>query len=312
MIILFIELKCLFEKITEKTRALNFAIKRRIIQFLVPRLSLKRGLVVFSYLYYYLGRHHHKRPAKMAAQNYQLIVGKKNKHVYARVWRMKYILDMAIYLQNPDVIKNMHELRDELNLYLNKIRTQGKTPLLAPLHMSSDMAASVLCSMVEPKIASVISIYKLADFGPEERKSMDILGIDLQQINPLESSRKLAHAIKQCRHNTLNLVVFPDALPQSTYKIVGKMMPTKPVKLFNRQGKLHLGLDRIAHLMKAEVLFFYIYMQEGKLRLRLFPVVPQEEIEQHSTAIIETALREHPESWLLWHYPSLFYFNSSQ
>jgi lauroyl/myristoyl acyltransferase len=294
-------------KISAFLSKLKLAFLSRLLRFCHPKFGIK----IISYFLYYPRFWRFLAPARIASDNYKIISGQNRAQLYHNVWRMKKVLEMAMYFHNPYLLANMRDLAGELEEKIADIRHRGKTPIMAPLHMCSDMLASVLCSMVSPQKSSVISIYQNSDFGPQEHQAMEQLGFVLEQINPLDSGRKMTQALRQAQRQEKNFVIYPDALPQSTWRLTGKMMPTQTLQIFQRQGRVHLGTERIARLLDAEIVLFYLNFDGQRLRLHIFDVLSHQDFIKKSAPLIEQALTAHPESWLLWHYPSLFYFNAT-
>lgn len=311
MIYLYMEVCYFFnffvQKISVSQSKLIQVCLSKLITFCHPRFGLK----IISYFLYYPRAWRFMAPARIATDNYKIVSGKHRPLLYHNVWRMKKVLEMAFYLNNPYLLANIRDLAAELDQKIADIRLQGKTPILAPLHMCSDMLASVVCSMVAPQKSSVISIYQSNNFGPNELQTMEKFGFVLEQINPLDAGRKMALALRQVQRQETNFVIYPDALPQSTWRITGKMMPTKVLQIFQRQGRLHMGTERIARLLDAEIVLFYLNFDGQRLQLHILDVLNHKDFIKKSAPLIEQALTDHPESWLLWHYPSLFYFNAN-
>lgn len=311
MIYLYMEVCYFFNAILKKFSTYQSKIKYSCLSKIFTFCHPKFGIKIVSYFLYYPRVWRFRSPARVATDNYKIISGKTRPWLYHNVWRMKKPLELAMYFHNPYLLANMRDLAVELEKTIADIRQRGKTPILAPLHMCSDMLASVLCSMVTPQKSSVISIYQHNDFGPNEIRAMEQLGFMLEQVNPLDSGRKMAQVLRQAQRQERNFVIYPDALPQSTWRLTGKMMPTKKLHIFQRQGRLHAGTERIAGLLNAEIVVFYLTFDGQRLQLHLLDVLSHTDFIKQSASLIEQALTAHPESWLLWHYPSLFYFNAN-
>ena len=87
-------------------------------------------------------------------------------------------------------------------------------------------------------------------------------------------------------------------------------MRTCDCSLFGRPAHLHSGLNELARLSQSQVVFFGLYSDHGHLRLAIFGHSPSDELPSRTPAIIEQALRDYPQAWLLWYSPSFFYFNN--
>lgn len=240
------------------------------------------------------------------AGNHRRILGVPARLRYASVARRRLALHSALYHTEPglmamiaDCAATLARTRDE--------RLPGGTPcIFAPLHVCADAVAAMTVAMVAPRRTHVYSIYPDGYFGASQMSRLQACGLELIQHHPDEAPAQQRAMIRELRAGTANLVIFPDILPQFTTGLLGRQMRTRPVSLFGRPARLHCGAEELARLAGATVIPFYIHWADGRLAIRVFdPCADTDGVAR----CIEQALREHGDQWLLWHFPSLFYFN---
>lgn len=296
-------------------------ISNKLMRSVVRRLGVGYSFTLASYIYWIYHKYKDigfRRAVllnQISAQNYQLLMNEPpaKSNIYSRVWRTKNMLEKYIYYENPLIIEQIRNIASQLDKEVASVESRAKTPILSPLHMCSDMLAAIACSMVQPYSTSVISIYNEDYFGLNENNFFKKnKNTSLQQVNPEKASTKLARTLKKTQKRQENIVIFADALPQITESIVGYSMPTKLVKLFGREGRLYSGIDRLTTMVDAEVIFFYLYWENNTVKLRTFPAVSKQELTTKTSEYIETALKERPTDWFMWHATNLFYLNTEK
>lgn len=315
MMIIYINTLSFFFNIQQYLLKRWESLKTTALNNIVGRMDLRYGLPILSWAIMF-HRRFTKGNAKilneLAGSNYTYIFNEDNtnrKKLYSNAWGTKLALELTLKAENQQLVKQMRGLAAQLDEIVEQIEQRGKTPIFSPLHMCSDMMATMVSTMAKPCTASVVSIYKQNNFGNDEA-FFARYNIYLHQVNPLKASMKLARVLRSTKKRNENTIIYADALPQCTYRIVEELMPTKTVTLFGRQGRLHSGIDRLASMVDAEVIFFYLYWEKGELKLRAFSPVETAQLTEKTCEILETALHEKPEAWILWHIPNLFYFNA--
>lgn len=292
----------------------------RITRPILSHLGLGYSFTLVSYIFWLYHKFHWvgfsrcKLLNRLAAENYQHLFNQPaNKNLYSHVWRIKHMLEKYVYYENKHIIRQMRNIAKQLDNEIAIVENKSKIPILSPLHMCSDMLAAMICSMVKPYSTTVISIYQEDYFGLKENEFFSHQHNSLlRQVNPNKSGTKLAQALKKTKNRQENIVIFADALPQVTESIVGYDMPTKPIRLFNRAGRLYSGIDRLTTMLDAEVIFFYLYWENNTIKLRTFPSVNKQNLTTKTAEYIETALKERPAEWFMWHSPNLFYLNTDK
>ncbi|WP_404993104.1 hypothetical protein [Cupriavidus pauculus] len=226
---------------------------------------------------------------------------------YAQLVRQRIVLESALYHTEPRMIEMMRACAAKLAHCRTRMIGRGETPIFAPLHFCSDMVAATVAAMTEPYRSHVFSIYKEGYFGAAEQAQCERTGIaEFVQHHPDDPPSHFRSMVRDLRSHRANVVIFPDILPQFTNGYLGRAMRTRDVLLFGRPARLHSGAEELARMAGAKLVPFYIYWLEGKLEIRIFePCANGDEVAR----CIERALRERGDQWLLWHFPSLFYFN---
>ena len=231
-----------------------------------------------------------------------------------RQLRRAAALDQALYFCNPSLLRELRACAAVLQQRADALRQAGHAVVFAPLHFESDMLAAIVCAMVSPGTATVISVHRPQEYGPDEAARMREGGYQLDQFNPSAPAHEIGGRfpalLRAVKRHAVNLVIFPDALPEFTVPITGKSMRTRSSCVFGQPAALHCGLDEMARLAHATAIYFYLYSAQGQIKLHLLGEASHEQIPQMTTAAIETALKRDPHAWILWHWPSLFFFNA--
>ncbi|MGL4754939.1 MAG: hypothetical protein ACRCXB_21420 [Aeromonadaceae bacterium] len=226
------------------------------------------------------------------------------------LWKKKVYLDKCLYHYNNKLTLELIAAAKKLQIEMEKIQLGGDPVILAPLHTVSDVVVGTLCSYLDTEKILIISNHDYHSIGPDEKVKLDAQ--KMQLINPKQLNiPTLKSIIRKVKSHENVFVLYPDVPPEVTWKLSGKSMRTFDCKLFSRQARLHSGLSELAKMTKAKVLFFCMVDKGGVLDVVISGVLPWNLIAERSPTIIENAIRQYSEQWLLWHTPSLFYFNSA-
>jgi hypothetical protein len=248
---------------------------------------------------------------RYAINNVYSALGKSYKVNHNRLWAEKKLKETLLYLNNEHIIGQLRRCADELECYLRENVNDERPVILSPLHMVSDVLASVMCGFTSPQETLVISTHKDDALGSGEDASLHRMGIRLKKLDPARvDSTTLRRALRAVKDKKSKLVIFADAPAEITLTLTGKQMRTYDCLLFNRPAHLHSGLNELARLSDARVVFFGLYCRSGRLHLKIFGLAEASELPMLVPAFVEQALKSYPESWLLWYSPSLFYFNN--
>lgn len=246
----------------------------------------------------------------LACANARRMTGEDRPLDSMRLWSDKQLKETLLYMNDEQIISQLHECARELDAYI-RLNLSGEKPvILSPLHMTSDVLASVMCGFLSPKETVVISTHQDDTLGTNEAGSLTKMGVNLIKIDPeLADAAALRRLIRNVKAGTSQLVIFADAPLEVTLALTGKQMRTYDCSLFGRPAHLHSGLNELARLSQSQVVFFGLYCERSRLRLAIFGHSQAEELPARTPMIIEHALHSFPQAWLLWHTPSFFYFN---
>jgi hypothetical protein len=250
---------------------------------------------------------------RYAAANFQSLMQSTERYSPKSLWRQKDYLEKSLYFHRAQQVRALRACAQKLERAAAEIRLGGQPILFAPLHVVSDvLAVLVVASMnLGHNHATAISSHgQGVALGPLEAESLKGLNINLTQMDPLAlKPGEFKAAIKAIKQHRTHFVVFPDILPEITYRLNRKSMRTYDCSLFGRPAKLHSGLNDIARLSGATALFFCLMEKDGQLDIDILQAVPAAKLTEEGPRVIEAAIRKHARQWLLWHSPSLFYFN---
>lgn len=227
---------------------------------------------------------------------------------YRVAMRRRMVLDSAVCCAAPTLVPMLEACAAQLEAAISRASRRGGPPVLAPLHMCSDITATVVAALAAPRRAHVFSIYGQERIGLMEASHLQAHGMTVIQHAPDAPLAAHRRIMRELREHAANLVMFPDILPQFSEAYLGYAMRTRSVRLFGREARLHVGAESFARMAGVGILPFYIYWQDDRLAIRIFD--PCDDVDGIARCM-EQALWSHGDQWLLWHFPSLFYFNDS-
>lgn len=259
-----------------------------------------------------LNRLRHNEMDRLADANFQWLMRAPDGYCPRVLWKKKYHLEKAIYFHRAKKVAELRACAQKLERVAAEIRLSGRPVIFAPLHTLSDVTSVLVVGSMRGHATAISSHGQCDLLGPREAESLIGLKINLKQLDPLAmSSREFKASIQSIKENRTNFILFPDILPEITFRLNRKSMRTYDCTLFGRPAKLHSGLNDIARLSGATALFFCLIEKDGRLDLDILAPVPAAQLTEEAPRVIEAAIRKHAKYWLLWHSPSLFYFNPS-
>lgn len=191
----------------------------------------------------------------------------------------------------------------------------GCDVILYPLHVFSDEIAVIVGLGASNNRLYVISD---VDEGDWKKRWGDVVekwkknNRDLYLFNPFvksktDASRGIRKIVKKVRNNTADFAVFPDALPEYTRRS-GQSHSYKKSILFGKESNLHAGPFNFPSLMRKDVLPYYIFLKNGRLKIEILPIIEKNNVKHDLPLLIEHVIGGmHYKQWLLWHFPSFFY-----
>lgn len=268
-----------------------------------------RGIVYFFILY---ARVHtllfKTQQSTMEASNIKKITGsnihRRNMAFYRRMQRH---IVMLLFFGNKCLEKDIMHCAQILSTHAG----QDRPVVFMPLHILNDNLAGVTATLAAGK-----NNYVVVTNSDDRVKLQQLpwykthLADRFHTIN-VETDRRdaLPRAIKEVRNKQACLTIFPDILPEYTARLVSRPQPKEQAVIFGRPALRHAGPAKIAGLTDAQVVPFYIYWHRGHLKIKVMPAMKAVDGLLDLDRVIEEALREKPEQWMLWHFSSFFYFN---
>ncbi|WP_421207087.1 hypothetical protein [Aeromonas sp. 601027] len=186
-----------------------------------------------------------------------------------------------------------------------------------PFHVFSDEFPIVVLALATKKKLSVISDVSKDTWSSKWGQAVSQFRSDwisdLDLYNPFELSendaaKNIRKIIGECKNDLCDFALFPDALPEYTVRLRGAHTYKKST-IFERRALLHSGGFVFPRLMKKDILPYYVYVEGFKLKLRIFPLIDKGDVGDKLPFLIECVIKEKSEQWMLWHFPSFYYFN---
>lgn len=251
-----------------------------------------------------------KARAHVAAANKRALLEKGEVMDFVRLTQRRKVLEMAAtWAQNPRVLADIARCSAELDAVVAPLHEAGSPVILAPLHMVSDVLAGMVGAGVTPGKTTVIVSQSVELYQREVRQ---LGGIEMDYCSIHDDSRDIAgnlmDAVMEAASLQRNIMLFPDITPDYTVHASRTSTAKLPCRLFGRQAHLHSGILRIARMLSAQVVFYHLY-EEGGLKLHIHPPVAARGLKKMLPDIIESAIRQHPDDWMLWHAHSLYFIN---
>lgn len=248
--------------------------------------------------------------AAVARANQHALLGDGPSVDFIRQMRRRQVLELAAtYGRNPQLMTEMASCSAQLNQIVAPLHAAGSPVILAPLHMVSDILAGMVGGEVSPGKATVI-VSSGAEVYQEQARRQG--GVNLDYCSIHDDNRAIAgnltSALMEAADNQRNIIIFPDITPDYTVTTNRARTAKLPCRLFNRPANVHSGVVRLARALSASVVFYYLYYDRG-IKIHIFPPVEAAALPQALPEVIETALRQRPEDWMLWHAHSLFFIN---
>lgn len=282
------------------------------------RLLLRRGYIT-SVLFVsnllcrvgLLGRQYRNRN-KVATENFRSLIETKGHIDMSWIAVRRFILEeAATWGQNQKIMAQVRVCTLELDSVVAPLRQQNKPVVLAPLHMVSDVLATMVGAGVTPGNATVV-VSSSAEQQKYNASARELGQVNLSYCSIHQGNKVLASQLMTAMTETAtgqkNIIVFPDITPDYTVQTEEGASSKLSCHLFNRAAKLHNGVVRLSSAISAQVVFYHLYYQNG-LQIKVYPPVAAKDVATQMPAIIENAVRHYPNDWLLWHSHSLYFIS---
>jgi lauroyl/myristoyl acyltransferase len=296
-------LAAIWRKVTRLRNRVALQVIRRIDYRLLLGVAYLRGLIP-------LGQRALRGRAAVARANKDALIGPQGKvDVVSQTSRRQVLELAATYGQNPRVLAQLAACTGQLDEVVTALHAAGSPVVLAPMHMVSDILAGIVGAGVYPGKATVIVSSSVEVYQEQARRQG---GVSLDYCSIHDDNREIAvnltDAIMEAADHQRNIIIFPDITPDFTINTNKSKTAKMHCTLFDRSANLHSGVIRIARALSAQVVFYYLYYDNG-IKINIFSPVAASQLRQELPKIIEASLRQQPEDWLLWHAHSLFFIN---
>lgn len=234
-------------------------------------------------------------------------------HDHSTLWAKSKYWNMAAFQNNRKIINELDKCAKKLTKVVDEIRGNGGNAIFAPLHMESDYLATLIAAFVNPRHATIVTINDNYQTNKHDTRKMlnKRIMIDRFDIGTKKTSSNLSinEVLTKARSNATNLVIFPDALPELTNRFTNQPMKTRDVTLFGKTAKIHSGIEVLALKMRATIVCYYLFDNGNYIDIHIETIVDCKKNKNLMPSIIESAIKRHPCSWLLWHSPSFYFYN---
>lgn len=224
--------------------------------------------------------------------------------------RRNLLVQAVTYGQNQRLLRELAACSAQLNGIVEPLQRSGQSVILAPLHMVSDVLATMTGAAVYPGKATVITS-RSADSHSEAERQLG--GLDLTYCSIHDDNKKIAGnlmtSLMEAADNQRNIILFPDITTDFTDFAAKDNTEKLSCHLFGRPASLHSGIIRLARMISAKVVFYHLYFDKG-LKVYIHQPVSAKDLKTEMPLIIEQSIRNHSTDWILWHSHSLFFINN--
>lgn len=247
----------------------------------------------------------------VAQANYRNLVNPKGHVDYVGMHHRRVILETAsTWGENRDLHAQIRDCAERLSAVVAPVHAKGKPVILAPLHMVSDILEAIVAVKATPRRVTAITSSRADVFRGEDRARG---GIDIDYVSIHNATQNLAGDLMSFVQDAIDgkrdLIIYPDITSDFTVHARGRHTPKIPCTLFGRRGQLHEGVIRMSRLMSAPVIFYYLCFDGKKLDIHIEAPLSGRKLKENLPVIIETAIRNRSDDWMLWHAHSLYFIN---
>ncbi|MGG4608404.1 lysophospholipid acyltransferase family protein [Providencia sp. Me31A] len=256
--------------------------------------------------------HKYRHQNKVATENYRSLIKEKGRIDARWIAVRRFILEeAATWGQSHQIMAQVQTCTFALNRVVAPLHQQKQPVVLAPLHMVSDVLATMVGAGVTPGNATVV-VSSSAEQQKYNASARELGQVNLSYCSIHQDNKSLASRLMTLMTETAtgqkNMVVFPDITPDYTVQTEEGMSSKLSCHLFNRAAKLHNGVVRLSNAISAQVVFYHLYYENG-LKIKVYSPVAAKDVASQMPAIIESAIRNYPNDWLLWHSHSLYFIS---
>lgn len=284
-----------------------------LLRFLLHRGHTKTILAISRY-FCKVGvfGHKYRNQNKVATANYRSLINPDGVIDAGWIAVRRFLLEEgATWGQNHQIMAQIQACTLALDKVVAPLHQQKKTIVLAPLHMVSDVLATMIGAGVTPGSATVV-VSSSAEQQKYNQSAREFGGVNLSYCSIHQDNKSLASNLMtlmtEVASGQKNMIVFPDITPDFTIQTEEGMSSKLSCNLFNRAAKLHNGVVRLSSAISGQVIFYHLYYQDG-IQIKIYPPVEAKQVTIQMPVIIESAIRNYPNDWLLWHSHSLYFIS---
>lgn len=307
---LYLNFKELFDKLIRNCQWL-FKGYCRVVCWLMKNISISMAFK-FLHIKRVLGMigSHQKNLSQISRENKRCLLGDAFKIDFTWVAQRRQILDFAAtYGQNKTIIAQLAQCSLQLDEIVKPLHQAGTPVILAPMHMVSDILAGIVAGNTYPNKGTVIVSVNAEMYQEQDRVRG---GINLSYCsihgNNESIAGNLVGACMEALDHKTNIIIFPDIVPDYTEQAGAAHSSKIKCHLFERPAHIHSGVVRLAKMISASVVMYYLYYEDG-IKIHIYPVMNDKEVREKLPELIESAIKNNPQDWLLWHLHSLYFFN---
>lgn len=304
----YITLKCFFDNTFKKINSIS----KFFCEKLTPRSMNLRILFAILHLQRFLkltGKNKNKC-ADVAGENIRCLLGPDRKINFVWLTQRREALDYAAtFGRDEKIMAQLDDCAAQLNKIVKPLHDMGSPVVLAPMHMVSDILSGIVAGKAYPGNGTVIVSANAEAYQSEDRRrgGVNLTYCSIHGNNEGIAENIMSACLSAAKHDT-NIIIFPDIVPEYTYKTGATFSSRINCTMFGRKASLHSGVFRLAKVISAKVVFFYLYYEDG-IKIHIHPPMDKKEAFTSMPGLIESAIREHPQDWLLWHLHSLYFIN---
>ncbi|CAI1003261.1 Uncharacterised protein [Serratia entomophila] len=245
----------------------------------------------------------------VAAANYRSLLGNADALNFSWLMQRRRLLDFsAVYAKNPALLGQLARCSARLNQVVEPLHRSGAPVILAPMHTVSDVLAALVGAGAYPGLATVVvsgDVQEHLRQAPEWQARLELCSIhDDQRL----IAGQLTQAMLAAADHRRNIILFPDITPDYTLNSNKDPSAKLACRLFDRPAHLHSGIARLSRALRAQVVFYALYYDDG-IHIQIEAPVAAENIRRALPEVVERTMVRHADDWLLWHSHSLFFIN---
>lgn len=253
---------------------------------------------------------HQKNLALVSQENKRCLLKDASKIDFTWVAQRRQVLDFAAtYGENKKIIAQLALCSSQLDDIVKPLHQAGTPVILAPMHMVSDILSGIVAGNTYPRKGTVI-VSANAEMYQEQDRVRGGINLSYCSIHGNNESiaKNLMGACMEAVDHKTNIIIFPDIVPDYTRQTGATHSSKIKCHLFDRPAHIHSGVVRLAKMISASIVMYYLYYDKG-IKIHIYPVMSHKEAREKLPGLIEESIKNNPQDWLLWHLHSLYFIN---